>query len=274
MNNCKIIFLLGIATILCAISFGQQQIQYGSNNGKYVSIFNKKIYYEEYGKGTPLLLLEGGIKSIKDFSACIPELMKHYRVIAPDDPGQGRSEMLDTMTYDLLADYVSKLIDILKLDSAYVMGWSDGGIAALILATKRPDKIKKVLASGANYTKAGLTSNDTMQLIPPGYQPPPEDQKWIDGYFVANKKEWKKIINDRKVMWDQQYYFPKELFSKMNIPVMIVSGDRDIIKLEHSIEMYRLIKGAQLCVLPKTSHDVFSENPTLINEIAIKFFEK
>ena len=46
---------------------------------------------------------------------CIPELMKHFRVIAPDDPGQGRSEMLDTMTYDLLAEYVSKLIDILKL---------------------------------------------------------------------------------------------------------------------------------------------------------------
>ena len=274
MNNCKTIFLLGISFILYAISFGQEQIQYGSNNGKYVSIFNKKIYYEEYGKGTPLLLLEGGMKSIKDFSLCIPELMQHFRVIAPDDPGQGRSEMLDTMSYDLLAAYVSKLIDLLNLDSAYVIGWSDGGITALILATKRPDKIKKVLASGANYTKSGLVSNDTLQLISPDYQPPPTDKKWIDEYFVANKADWRKIINDRQVMWDQQYYFPKELFTKMNIPVMIVSGDRDIIKLEHSIEMYRLIKGGQLCILPKTSHDVFSERPKLISEIAINFFGK
>src|ERR1700730_10746162 len=114
--------------------FAQKQIHYGSNNGKYLVIFNKKIYYEEYGQGTPLILLEGGMKSISDFSLCIPELSKHFRVIAPDDPGQGRSEMLDTMTYDLLAEYVSKLIDLLKLDSAYVIGWSDGGIAGLILA--------------------------------------------------------------------------------------------------------------------------------------------
>ena len=102
-------------------SFGQQAITYGSNNGKYVSIFNKKIYYEEYGTGMPLILLEGGMKSIKDFSLCIPELSKHFRVIAPDDPGQGMSEMLDKMTYDLLAAYVSKLINMLKLDSAYVI---------------------------------------------------------------------------------------------------------------------------------------------------------
>lgn len=274
MNNWKIIALIGLYIILYHISFGQQQIKYGSNNGKYVSIFNKKIYYEEYGKGTPLIMIEGGMKSIKDFTLCIPYLMKHFRVIAADDPGQGRSEMLDTMTYDLLAEYVSKLIDILNLDSAYVLGWSDGGIAALILASKRPNKIKKVLASGANYMKSGLVSNDTLQLIPSDYQPPSDDEKWINEYFVANKSEWKKIINDRKIMWDQQYYFPKELFSKLNMPVMIVSGDKDIIKLDHTIEIYRLLKAGQLCILPNTSHDVFSENPKLISEIAIKFFEK
>ena len=53
---------------------GQQKIKYGSNNGKYISILNKKIYYEEYGKGTPLILLQGGMGSIEDFALCIPEL--------------------------------------------------------------------------------------------------------------------------------------------------------------------------------------------------------
>jgi len=258
---------------------GQKPIEYGSNNGKYVSILNKRVYYEEYGKGAPLILLEGGMKSIKDFSLCIPELAKHFRVIAPDDPGQGRSEMFDTMTYDLLAEYVSKLIDILKLDSAYVIGWSDGGIAALILSVKRPDKIKKILVSGANYSKNGYvlrdsTKKDTLELLAPDYQLPPEDQKWADGYFIANKTRWRKILNDRIVMWYQEFLFPKELFSEMGIPVMIVSGDRDMIKLEHSIEMYRLIKKGQLCILPNTSHDVFNERPELINEIATHFFEK
>ncbi len=274
MNTCKRLFLLCLPLACCLSTVAQKQIQYGSNHGKYVSIFYREIYYEEYGKGTPLLLLQGGMKSIKDFSACIPYLAKQYRVIAPDDPGQGRSAMLDTMTYELLAEFVSKLIDILQLDSAYVLGWSDGGVAALLLAAKRPDKIKKVIASGANYMQAGLTSTDTLELIPPDYQPPPEDKKWIDEFFVANPASWRKIINDRKIMWDQPLYFPKEVFNKINIPVMIVSGDRDIIKPAHSIDMYRLLKKGQLCILPNCSHDVFADNPTLISEIAISFFGK
>ncbi len=277
MKDFYLLFLIAVFCFHTGRSLGQQPVKYGSNNGKYALIFNKKIYYEEYGNGPPLILLEGGMKSIKDFSKCIPELMKHFRVIAPDDPGQGRSEMLDTMTYDLLAEYVSKLIDILKLDSAYVIGWSDGGIAALILSVKRPDKIKKVLVSGANYTKNGYVSSDsskedTMHLLAPEFQFSPEDQKWADGYFIANKTNWKKIINDRIVMWYQNFLFPKELFSEMKIPIMVVSGDRDIIKLEHTIEMYRLIKKGQLCILPNTSHDVFNEKPYLIGQIAIDFF--
>ena len=273
------LLLVAASCFFADITVGQQPTTYGSNNGRYVSIFNKKIYYEEYGNGTPLILLEGGMKSIKDYSSCIPELSKHFRVIAPDDPGQGRSEMLDTMTYVLLAEYVSKLIDILKLDSAYVIGWSDGGIAALILSAKRPDKIKKVLASGANYTKNAYvsidsTKKDTLQLLAPDYQLPPEDQKWADGYFIANKTQWRKILNDRIIMWYQDSLFSRELFSEIKIPVMIVSGDRDMIKLEHSIDMYRLIKKGQLCILPNTSHNVFNERPDLINKIAISFFSK
>jgi len=257
----------------------QKQIHYGSNNGKYLVIFNKRIYYEEYGQGPPLILLEGGMKSISDFSFCIPELSKHFRVIAPDDPGQGRSEMLDTMTYDLLAEYVSKLIDLLKLDSAYIMGWSDGGIAGLILAAKRPEKIKKLIASGANYTRKGLissdsTASDSLQLLPPDYQFSPEDQKWADQYFIANKSSWIKIINDRIIMWHEEYYFPKELFNQIRIPVLLVFGDRDIIKIEHGLEMFHLIKGSQFCVLPHTSHAVFAENPELIDQIAFDFFSK
>ncbi|MEQ8302027.1 MAG: alpha/beta hydrolase [Cyclobacteriaceae bacterium] len=257
--------------------YGQEQIPYGSNNGKYVSIFDKKIYYEEYGTGMPVILLEGGLKSIKDFSLCIPELAKHFRVIAPDDPGQGRSEALDTMTYDLLAQYVIKLVDHLKVDSAYVMGWSDGGIAALILAAKRPDIVKRIIAVGANYTKSGYVSSDSvkgpLQLLPPDYQPEPESQKWVDEYFSAmNKKNWRKTINERMVMWDQAYCFPEELLGEIKIPVMIVAGDRDVIKIDHTVEMHQLIKGSELCILPDTSHDVFGERPKLISDIATNFF--
>ena len=104
----------------------QGQIKYGSNKGKFITINETKTYYEEYGKGIPLLMLHGGLGDISDFEKVIPNLSKKFRVIIPDAPGLGRSEYADSLlSYQLLADYNSKLIDQLKLDSIYVIGWSD-----------------------------------------------------------------------------------------------------------------------------------------------------
>jgi pimeloyl-ACP methyl ester carboxylesterase len=75
-------------------------------------------------------------------------------------------------------------------------------------------------------------------------------------------------------MWHEAFCFPKDLFNQIHIPVMLLFGDRDIIKPEHGLEMHRLIKESQYCVLPNTSHAVFTEKPELINKIALNFFSK
>lgn len=274
----KLSILIITSVLLNTLTYGQQKIKFGSNNGKYISIRNTKIYYEEYGKGAPLILLEGGMGSIADFSLCIPELSKRFHVIAPDMPGQGRSQLADSMSYQLLADYISNLIDLLKLDSAYVMGWSDGGNTALILANKRPDKIKKILVSGANYKLSGIPSmlNDTTDFRKVINSPDFEkiDKEELDKYrSLYPGRDWKKFFIDINVMWSQKIYFPATVLEGIKIPVMIVLGDRDIVTLDHGIEMYNLIKGSQFCVLPNTSHRVFYEKAKLINEIAIEFFK-
>lgn len=257
-----VIFLLTTTEVL-----SQEQIQYGSNNGKYISIFNTKVYYEEYGKGMPLILLEGGYTSIKSFSKSIPELSKYFRVIIPDTPGQGKSEAPDSMTYSFMAEYISKMIDLLKLDSAYVLGWSDGGNMALILASKRPDKIKKVLAYGAGTRLDGATKRA---------------QDFINGitYEEMQKISWSdhqispKFFADIVKMWRTDIWVPQNLLENTKIPVMIAIGDKDITTLEHGIEMHRLIKNSQFCVLPNTTHFVFIQSPSLINQITIDFFKK
>jgi len=276
MKKLSILFLVSV--VLTGRTCGQQGIKYGSNNGKYISIFDTKIYYEEYGKGSPLILLEGGMGSIDNFSLCIPVLSKKYRIIAPDMPGQGRSQMADSMSYQLLANYISKLIDVLGLDSAYVIGWSDGGNTALILANNRPDKIRKVLVSGANYKLSGYPSifNDTTNFERVINNPEFEtnDKEEIENYLsLYPGRNWRKFFIDINKMWSQKVYFPASILEGIKIPVLIVLGDRDAVTLEHGIEMYHLIKGSQFCVLPNTSHRVFYERPDLISDIAIDFFK-
>jgi pimeloyl-ACP methyl ester carboxylesterase len=277
MNCIKIKSLLVLITLTFPF-LGHGQIKYGSNNGKYLTLLGKKIYYEEYGHGIPLLLLSGGglNRSIKDFGKCIPALSKHYRVIAPDTPGQGRSEQTDSLSYDLLTDFMSQLIDSLKIDSCYVMGWSDGAIVSILLADRQGDKIKKVIAVGANNGIRGFNLDgfpvDSVK-IPPLEWWANANKKDIELYnTLIPKKDWRKMFNNENMMVYKKEYFPTSIYDNIKIPVMIVLGDRDMISIEHGLEMYRLIKNSQYCVLPNTTHEVFSEKPDLISKLAITFF--
>ncbi|MDX2049364.1 MAG: alpha/beta hydrolase [Chitinophagaceae bacterium] len=280
MKKASWLFFLSLLLLWQSCNTEPKKIEYGSNEGRHVSINNRKIYFEEYGQGTPLLLLSGGgiNRSIRDFGKCIPVLSKHYRVIAPDTPGQGRSEQTDSLSYDLLTDFISQFIDSLKIDSGYVIGWSDGAIVSLLLANRRADKIKKVIAVGANNGIRGFVIPDGFPLD--SIRPPSLDywanlnKKDIEWYnTLTPKKDWKAMVNNLNMMVYDKEYFPNSVYDRINIPVMIVLGDRDMISIEHGLEMHRLIMNSQFSVLPNTSHDVFAERPDLINQMAIDFFK-
>ncbi|MGB3076737.1 MAG: alpha/beta hydrolase [Chitinophagales bacterium] len=264
---------------LCLVfsSGAYSQINYGSNNGKYLTIRGTKIYYEEYGEGTPLLLFHGGFGNIADFQKCIPELSKKFRVIIPDSPGLGRSEFPDqALSYQLMSDYYSILIDQLKLDSAYIIGWSDGGITGLILAHDRPDKIKRLLASGANYKSSGINQEVWDGALQTVFNPDWIQANWKD--WIGNYKrlsphgDWKRYVSEAPKMWLAKEYFPISELQSISIPVLVVMGDNDMVTFDHTIEIKSAIKNSQLCILPNTSHEVFNEKPELIDKIATDFF--
>ena len=267
-----LIFLFTLTFSLSCLA----QIKYGSNNGKYLTIRGTKVYYEEYGKGTPLLLLHGGLGSITDFKKCIPILSKKYKVIAFDAPGLGRSEFADSiMTYKLMADYYSKAIDILKLDSTYVIGWSDGGNAALLHAKMRPDKIKKIAISGATYKLEGTTKESLEEInkFSDTVWVSKELKPWIKQYKEKSPSgNWKRYITEAKKMWFEEIYFEKSTLYELNIPTLLVYGDRDMYYPELGLELHKAIKNSQFCILPNTSHDVFWEKPELISQLAMDFF--
>jgi pimeloyl-ACP methyl ester carboxylesterase len=270
------IFFLALISCSSGIIYGQGP-SYGSNSGKYQTIQNTKIYYEEYGSGSPLLLLHGGFGSIHDFQQVIPALAIHFRVIAIDSPGHGRSEQADSLSFDLMADYFSEMIDRLKLDSVFITGYSDGGISALLLATKRPNKVKRVIASGANSKMSGLVPQvlEYLSGVNPefieNYQ-----QEWLKDYQSKSpeKENWKKFVSDMTSMYSREETISNMQLSEISTRVMLVFGDKDVIKLEHGIEMYHAIPGSRFCVLPDTPHEVFSVKPELINEISIDFFQE
>lgn len=274
MNKQKLTILIYILIQLPNLVFGQ--ITYGSNNGKYLTIRGTKIYYEEYGQGTPLILLSPWL-GIADFSKCIPLLSTKFRVIGIDAPGLGRSEFADSaVSYPLLADYYSKAIDLLQIDSAYVLGWSDGADAGLMLASKRSDKIKKVAVSGANYKFEGLTKEEKKELYKfADTSWVKENMKdWIKTYTEKSPTgNWKRFLTETIQMWSTKIYFSKSVLEAIQIPTLVVYGDREPITIEHELEIRNAIKNSQFCIIPNCSHNVFQEKPDLINQVVIDFFK-
>ena len=250
-------------------------INYGSNNGKYISIHNTNIYYEEYGKGVPLLLLHPGLGSIENFKDLIPRLSDSFRVIIPDAPGHGRSGHADAISRQLLTDFSSELIDKLQLDSVYVLGWSTGGINALILAANRPDKVKKIISGGSNTTLDGITSEGLELMHAYTIEAFEKDKEWLKNYQRLNPQpdKWKEFVTSNIKMWFEDTAVTQMELRNINIPVLIIRGDRDLIKLEHSIQMYQAIKKGQLCVYPNAGHNIPSEHAEIFTKLAIDYFK-
>ena len=107
--------------------------------------------YEVYGAGEPLLLVHGNGGSIADMGAQIAHFRTALQVIAMDSRDQGKSgDSPDTITYEKMTDDLAALLDHLKTGPVNVLGWSDGGIEALLLGIRHPQKVKKIVAMAAN----------------------------------------------------------------------------------------------------------------------------
>lgn len=240
---------------------------FGNNSitGKYAGVNGIRIYYEEYGEGEPLLLLHGNSCSISWFSKQIPELSKNFHVIAVDTRGQGKSsEDGKTYTYDLFAEDMNALLDYLHLDNVNILGWSDGGNTGLIMAMKYPKKVKRLVTMGANV------------FI---------DETVVDrSIFKAVRQEIKEIGDDsthdgqnRRRLGNLLLTEPQHSFDELSLiqcPVLVIAGENDIIKEEHTRGIAAHIAKSKLLIASKETHYFPTENPKLFNATVIDFLKK
>ena len=259
----KSLFLLLIFIPLHTVVFAQSNpVVYGSNStaGHYAPVNGIQIYYETYGSGEPLVLFHGNGGSIAAFKYQIPFFEKHYKVIAIDSRLQGKSGgSADTLSYNMMASDFARLLDYLHIDSAYVLGWSDGGIDGLILAMKYPGKVKKLAVTGANIVP------DTTAL----YAVDLEGMR--NTAFSLTATPIDKTLN-RMMVYQPQ--IPYSDLKKIHCPVLVMAGDRDMIKPEHTLKIYQSLPVADLCIFPDSYHHVCQQHPELFNETVLTFFRK
>jgi pimeloyl-ACP methyl ester carboxylesterase len=245
---------------------------YGDNKnaGAYAVLNGVRLYYEAYGNGEPLLLLHGNGGNIAGMKHQIEYFSKHYRVIAMDCRGRGKSELgKDSLTYVQMTRDAASLLSYLHMDSAYVIGRSDGGIIGLLLGVFFPEKVKKVAAFGANLWP------ESTALYPREVETIQRERKHAEAMMERrdSTQNWYLIQQRYRLMEFQPHISGGDLW-KIQSPVLVLSCDRDVIQEEHTLFIYRHIKKSNLCIFPGETHWITGTNPGLFNATVAKFFSE
>lgn len=207
----------------------------------YAAVNGLEMYYEVHGDGSPLLLLHGGSGSIPD--RWIPFFTPHFRVIAPEQMGHGRTaDLVDRPFHyhDMAGDTVG-LMRQLGIESAVVVGYSDGGIIGLDMAVHHPERVAKLAVTGANARFDGYTAEN--QELARGFDP--GSQPVSDSYARLSPdgaEHWPAVLARLKSMWAVEPSLTSVELQRIEVPTLLVIGDRDIVTPEHAVEMFRAIR--------------------------------
>lgn len=245
----------------------------------YAEIGPVRLYYEIRGDGEPLLLLHGGLGGSEHFAELVPLLSKSFEVITVDRRGHGRStDDGRPFSYAGMAEEMKAFLDHRQLGSVNILGFSDGGVVGFHLASTYPETVEKLVAVGANFRVDGMTP-ETVEFMTNQMTPEnlgrvfPEVER---AYRATNPQpdNFGPFIERSHALWLRDPYLTEQQMTEINVPVLLVIGEDDAIRLEHVLEMRHLIEGSQICVLPGGTHFVLGEKPAIVLPILLDFFAR
>jgi pimeloyl-ACP methyl ester carboxylesterase len=243
----------------------------------YIRIGGVDLYSEIDGHGAPVLLLHGGFCSLESLRAQSDALVPDHRVYAFERPGHGRSADIDgPYGYDRgIADTLGYL-DAAGLESAHVVGYSDGAIIGLLLALDHPERVRSLTAISANLDPSGFTGTTgalpTLSALPkPAVAGPDVERMHYERLTPDGAGHADAVLEKLFDLWTSEPHIDPADLARITAPVLVMAGDRDTVRPDHSLLIAASIPGAQLCLVPGTSHHLVAEKPALISMMIREF---
>ena len=242
-------------------------------------------YYEIHGEGEPLLLLHGGLGSIDMFGPVLPRLAAKRQVIGVDLHGHGRTALGDRKISAIdMADDLAALVEELGHTQVDVLGYSLGGAVALRVAIQHPKRVRRLVVASAGFAQDGFYP----EMLPMQAQVGAamadmmKDTPMYKSYvaIAPNPAEFPLLLDRMGEHMRTPYNWAEEV-KKLEMPVMLVYGDSDMLRLDHVVEFYRLLGGGQrdagwmrehmsrnrLAILPDLTHYELFMSPALVSTV-------
>lgn len=221
-------------------------------------------YYIEKGIGEPLILLHGNGEDCSYFVHQMDAFAAHFRVIAMDTRGHGQTPRgYASFTIRQFADDLLSFMDEHDIEKAHLLGFSDGGNIAMVFALKYPERVGKLILNGANLDASGVKRKIQIP-IEIGYR--------IAKLFAGRSHKAKKNAEMLGLMVNDPNVKPEEL-SRIQNQTLVIAGNHDMIKDQHTRLIAQSIPGAELCIL-QGNHFIANKNPQSFNEAVLRFLRK
>ena len=261
------LFLIFTPIAAIAQISGQSATKYGANPtvGKVFNHDGVKLYYEIYGTGEPLLIIHGNGASIWTLRAQINYFREKYKVIVMDSRDHGRSsDSPIALSFETMTDDLAALLDHLHVGPAYILGWSDGGIEALLLGMRHPETVKMIATMAANLDPSGVYPEVLARSDAPARE------------ISADKTENLKAARAQRVeqLDRNEPHINPEALRSITVPTLVLAGDHDIVIDEHTLLIYHHLPKSELVIFPGATHMIPFDDPALFNTTVDHFFSK
>ena len=215
----------------------------GEKRDDYAEVNGLKMYYEVHGDGRPLVLLHGAYMIVDDMGPLLAALAEGRRVIAVELQGHGRTADVDRpITYEGMADDVAALMGHLGIGEADVFGYSMGAGVALQLAIRHPASVGRLVAVSVSYTSDGMQPElheMAPSITPEMFAGTPFEAAYKE--VAPNPEDFPTLVEKLKTLDTTPYDWGAENVRGIGSPTMIVVGDADAVRVEHAVEMFRLL---------------------------------
>jgi 3-oxoadipate enol-lactonase len=242
-----------------------------------------RIYYEDYGAGTPVLLAHGVGGNHASWFNQVPTLSKAYRPITFDHRAFGNSDDDEGIGRSAFVDDIARLLDALQIDRAVLVGQSMGGGSTAAFTCRFPDRVRALVhcdslaavrldepyasqlaavnAATANFSQAERVLGRTTLANDP-------ERTLLYLQIASFNSVGLKTVKGVPAPWS-----PGEL-AATGLPVLFIAGEEDVICPPALIRvMHDQVPGSRYVEIPRAGHSAYFEQPAPFNAALVAFLE-
>jgi len=239
----------------------------------YIENQGAHIHYVSYGKGEPVLLLHGGLGEKLSWFSQIPWLVEAgRRVVLIDTRGHGASTHGDVaLRYEVFAEDAIQVLDKLAIKHTDIVGFSDGGIIALLLGLEVPERVGRIVAISANFHPAGVIAEPPTVNNSEYQQLRHDIFNWLHSFWSTQNPAYGDLAKELDTLWKIAPQLKHTDLYAISAPTLVITGEYDIIDLAHSGELAQKLSYGKIEVVLGAGHAAPVTHAQQINELIASF---